>query len=197
MKILYLYANPCAMELAEFLKAQRHQVEICKGKLDPVWCAGQSFDLTVSYTYPYILTGETLSALRHNVVNIHNAYLPWNRGADPNLWSILEQTPRGVTLHYMSERLDGGDIIAQEIVPQQPDDTLHSSYYALDAAAKRLFKDAFAYYGYWPQMRKKQLGEGSYHSVKDGALMRALIRDYAMPAAEFRAAYRQATAQTP
>lgn len=188
MKILGLYRNPCAAELFHFLQEQ-HQVYLCTDRLSPEWCAKMDFDLTVSYTYPYILTTEILDVLHRNVVNLHNSFLPWNRGADPNLWSILEGTPRGVTLHYMSEHLDGGEIIAQCIVPLRPEDTLNSSYYQLDAAAKGLFQDAFLYYKDWPGMSKKALGKGSYHSVKDGACMRALITDYQMRISDFRASY--------
>ncbi len=41
-------------------------------------------------------------------------------------------------------------------------------------------------------MSKKALGTGSYHSVKDGACMRALITDYQMRASDFRASYYEA-----
>lgn len=186
MKILALYHNPCALELFDQLKRQSHEVYLCTERITSEWCTAQSFDLAVSYTYPYLLTGEVIRALHGNVVNLHNAYLPYNRGADPNLWSILEQTPRGVTLHYISEKLDGGDIIAQSIVPLCPDMTLHCSYYELDAAAKKLFAEAFLYYDFWPQLRKKQLGNGTYHSIKDGAFMKDYVQGYEISAAEFR-----------
>ena len=42
------------------------------------------------------------------------SYLPWNRGADPNFWSILEDTPKGVTIHIMDESIDTGDILYQK-----------------------------------------------------------------------------------
>lgn len=186
MKILALYHNPCALELFEQLKRQRHEVCLYTERIAPEWCAAREFDLAVSYTYPYLLTGEVIESLHGNAVNLHNAYLPYNRGADPNLWSILKQTPRGVTLHYISEKLDGGDIIAQSLVPLCPDMTLRSSYYELDAAAKKLFAEAFLYYSYWPQLRKKQLGAGTYHSIKDGAFMKAQVQDYNISADEFR-----------
>ena len=54
-----------------------------------------------------------LDRLPDRVVNLHIAYLPYNRGADPNLWSVLEDTPAGVSIHYVDEGVDTGDIIAQ------------------------------------------------------------------------------------
>ena len=120
MKILCLYNNECAAELFEWIKEQGHETICSSEKLKAQWCREQKFDLAVSYTYRYILTEEILLLLNQNVVNIHNAYLPWNRGADPNIWSIVDDTPRGVTLHYMDTSLDKGSIIAQKLVGKRP-----------------------------------------------------------------------------
>ena len=129
MKILCLYHNPRALELFRWIKGQGNQVILHTERLEPGWCGEQAFDLTISYTYRYILSGEILDALGGNVVNLHNSFLPFNRGADPNIWSILEGTPRGVTLHYMTAGLDKGSIIAQRLVGAcGPEATLASSY---------------------------------------------------------------------
>lgn len=40
-----------------------------------------------------------------------NIYLTFNKGVDPNMWSIFEGTSRGVTLHHMDAELDKGLII--------------------------------------------------------------------------------------
>lgn len=186
MRILCLYNNDCALELFDWLGAQGHDITLCAAQINPEWCGAQRFDLAVSYTYRYILTKEQLAALGYNVVNIHNSFLPWNRGADPNIWSIVDDTPRGVTLHYMEEGLDKGGIIAQELVPGEPGETLRSSYDALDRAAKRLFRSAFAYYHCWPEMKKVPSGTGSYHSLKDGERIKSMIDTYDLPVSEFK-----------
>lgn len=180
MKVLCLYNNECAVELYEWLQAQGHEILLCSDRLSATWCEEQQFDLAVSYTYRYILTRDQLAALKGNAVNLHNSFLPWNRGADPNIWSIIDGTPRGVTLHYMNEDLDKGYIIAQRFVPLKSEDTLASSYYALDKAAKDLFIEAFQFYPYWDEMKKKAIGRGSYHSSKDGELIKKSISSYDM-----------------
>lgn len=185
MKILGLYNNNCALELFQWLIDEGHEVILHQEKLNPAWCSVQNFSLTVSYTYRYILTQEIIDALNNNVVNIHNSLLPYNRGADPNLWSIAEQTPRGVTLHYIDARLDKGFIISQEILPYEDNDTLSTSYNNLDKAAKSMFKRAFKYYEFWPSMKKKALGAGTYHSLKDGAAMKSVITSYDLTIPEF------------
>lgn len=186
MKILGLFNNSCAVELFDWLELRGNEVVRYNEILSLEWCRLQRFELTVSYTYRHILTEEVLEALGGNVVNIHNSYLPWNRGADPNIWSILEGTPRGVTLHYMNAGLDKGDIIAQKLLGKAEAGTLQSSYDDLDQAAKELFKDAFVFYEEWPQMKKISLGGGSYHSVKDGEKIKRAIDSYDITIAEFR-----------
>lgn len=187
MKILCLYNNDCAIELFEWIREQGNEVIRCSEKLDVAWCKKHNFDLTVSYTYRYILKQDILSALNNNVVNIHNSYLPWNRGADPNIWSWLEGTPRGVTLHYMTSKLDGGDIITQKLVIDNGnEETLKSTYTALDIAAKQLFKEAFFYYDFWEEMKKKPSGKGSYHSLHDGEEIKKKIKSFDIRICDFK-----------
>lgn len=175
MKILCLYENACALPLFTWLEQRGHGVVLRKEKLDAAWCREQTFDLTVSYTYRHILTAEILEALGNNAVNLHNAYLPWNRGADPNIWSVLEGTPRGVSLHYIDTELDKGYLIAQQLVDIPQNATLRESYELLDCAAQALFRQAFCWYDYWPQMKKAALGRGTYHTVKDEQRFRLLL----------------------
>ena len=84
MKILGLYNNSCAISLFNWIKEQGNDVILVTERLDPVWCKEQNFELGISYTYRYILTDEILKDLNCQMINIHNSYLPWNRGADPN-----------------------------------------------------------------------------------------------------------------
>lgn len=186
MKILGLYNNELALELFQALQKQGHEVILWKEKLSAFWCKEQEFDLAVSYTYRYFILEDVINVLHGNVVNLHNSYLPWNRGADPNLWSIVERTPRGVSLHYVNAGLDKGDIIAQKLVCDTDEETLESSYLNLHRAALELFQEAFGVYPYWQDMRKKALGKGSYHSLKDGEQMKTVIDSYAMSIKEFR-----------
>lgn len=189
MKILCLYNNPCAVEMFEALREQGHEIVLMEEKLTAEWCREQQFDLAVSYTYRYILTAELLEALGNRAVNIHNSILPWNRGADPNIWSIVDRTPRGVTLHFMDAALDKGYIIAQKTVEDTDEETFTSSYNNLDRAAKELLAEMMPLYPYWESMKKQAMGKGSYHSVADGRVIKELIPSYDMKISEFRKIY--------
>ncbi len=188
MKILCLYGNDCAIELFDWIKEQGHETVLVSGELNEEWCRVNKFDLTVSYTYRNILSKEHIEALNNNVVNLHNSILPFNRGADPNLWSILDGTPRGSTLHYINEDVDKGDIIMQKLLVGENEkvETLKSSYDNLDRIAKDLFKEAFSCYEDWTQLRKKTRGKGSYHSKKDGERIKAFIRTFDIRISEFK-----------
>jgi len=58
----------------------------------------------------YLLTNEFLE--KHCVVNLHPAPLPINRGSHHSFWAIMEDEPMGATLHWITEGLDEGPIIA-------------------------------------------------------------------------------------
>lgn len=187
MKILGLYNNACALELFQWLESEGHSVVLWSERLDSSWCRSQDFDLAVSYTYRYIITEEVIHSLNDNVVNLHNSFLPFNRGADPNIWSIVERTPRGVSLHYIDSELDKGYIIAQSLVSDsESEETLASSYNNLDKAAKQLFKDSFRVYSFWPELKKKVVGKGTYHALKDSVRIKSVIDSYDILISEFR-----------
>jgi len=97
-------------------------------------------DLAVSFGYRHILKSSVLKSFKRPVVNLHISYLPWNRGADPNLWSFLEKTPSGVSIHQINEGIDTGPIYAQAQVHQDLGaDTLASSYKKLVEEIEKLF----------------------------------------------------------
>ena len=57
-------------------------------------------------------------------VNFHPALLPKNRGANPYFWSIyLNQKVSGLTLHFMDRKFDTGDIILQEAITIDENET--------------------------------------------------------------------------
>lgn len=186
MKLLCLYNGACALPLFAELEKQGHEIVLWSERLTHTWCIQQNFDLTISYTYRYILKKDVLQALGNNVVNLHNSFLPWNRGASPNLWSIIENTPTGVSLHFISEELDKGDIISQCIVPLEDEDTLQEAYNKLDRAAQQQFLKAFKFYPYWESLRKKATGEGSYHTVADTKPYLALVPSWDISIKKFK-----------
>ena len=72
-------------------------------------------ELIVVAAYGKILPPDILSLPRLGCVNVHSSLLPKYRGAAPINWAILNgENETGVTIMYMAEGLDTGDILAQE-----------------------------------------------------------------------------------
>ncbi|MDR3305893.1 MAG: methionyl-tRNA formyltransferase [Clostridiales Family XIII bacterium] len=75
-------------------------------------------DLIVAASYGKILPKEILVLPRLGCVNIHASLLPKYRGAAPVRWAIADgEEETGVTLIYMGEGLDDGDMIARRSIP--------------------------------------------------------------------------------
>ncbi len=177
MKICFLYGNSRALSLAEWLISEGHEVVTCSSKLETLSSQWKEVDMIVSFTYRYKLSEKVINEVGGKAVNIHISLLPWNRGADPNIWSWVDDTPKGVTLHYITDNLDSGDIITQRITIMSREETLESSCCKLMADAEQLFIESFPLHHHWNGMRKRAIGKGSYHCLADLKTIRAEI-DY-------------------
>lgn len=175
MNILYLWENEIAKGLGEWLSDQGNRVIFFKEPISVRMCEENDIELIVSYTYRYIISKDIIRFVKGNIVNLHISYLPWNRGANPNQWSWIENTPKGVSIHYIDELIDNGDIIAQEIVEMNENISLKESYTLLNCQIVELFKKIYPLYPFWTEMRKKPYGKGSYHAVKEFAVYQQII----------------------
>lgn len=80
--------------------------------------------LIVVAAYGRILPVDILELPPLGCINVHSSLLPKYRGAAPINWAILNgEDESGVTIMYMAEGLDTGDIIARETTPISLDDT--------------------------------------------------------------------------
>ena len=94
-------------------------------------------DTFVVIAYGCFLPPEVLSLPRLLCINVHASLLPKYRGAAPIQWAIIQgEEWTGVSIIQMNTRMDAGDIITQEKVKIEPDDTaaaLRSRMAALSA----------------------------------------------------------------
>jgi methionyl-tRNA formyltransferase len=70
--------------------------------------------LILSFIWPYIIKNDYLKLVKYGVVNAHAGYLPYERGVHSYVYSILRNHPKGVTIHFMNNLVDGGRIIKQK-----------------------------------------------------------------------------------
>ncbi len=82
-------------------------------------------DIVVTAAFGQILPKALLDAPPLGCINVHASLLPKYRGGAPIHQAILDgQTKTGITIMYMAEKLDAGDIISQrEIVIEEDDHT--------------------------------------------------------------------------
>lgn len=125
-------------------------------------------DIVVSVGYDHLVPETVLDVPEHGCVNLHPSYLPYNRGKSPNVWSIVEGTPAGVTLHYMDADFDTGEIIARREVETGFGDTGKDLHRRLEEAQFELFTDS------WPDIAagdvdtiSQSSDDGTSHTVDD------------------------------
>ncbi|MDP6561553.1 MAG: formyltransferase family protein, partial [Candidatus Peribacteraceae bacterium] len=103
-------------------------------------------DMGISLFFDYILKKEFIDIFPSGCINLHPAYLPFNRGSYPNVYAITDGTPAGATLHYIDEGIDSGDVITRKEVTIEPTDTGKTLYGKLEDACVGLFTDT------WPKL---------------------------------------------
>lgn len=84
-------------------------------------------ELIVVAAYGKILPKRILELPKLGCINVHSSLLPRYRGAAPINWAILNgDEVTGVTIMYMAEGLDTGDIISQRETPIDPNETVET-----------------------------------------------------------------------
>jgi len=84
-------------------------------------------DLVVSLACPQKLSPALLGVPAHGAINLHGALLPRYQGIFPSFWVLAKgERETGITVHWMDEKLDHGDVLIQRRVAIEPGDTVHS-----------------------------------------------------------------------
>jgi|10_taG_2_1085330.scaffolds.fasta_scaffold31050_2 methionyl-tRNA formyltransferase len=163
MRVLFLGYSDC--DLLNFLK-DRCDVRQTEEKISLESIIAYAPDIIISYGYRNIIAKDVIDHFSGRILNLHISYLPWNRGVFPNIWSIIDDTPKGVTIHMIDEGIDTGDIIFQKIIALSEDDTLSSSYQKLRENVENLFIDNWEKIKQLDFERKKQEPGGTFHLKK-------------------------------
>ena len=80
-------------------------------------------ELIVVAAYGKILPEELLNYPKYGSINVHSSLLPKYRGAAPINWAILNgEAETGVSIMYMAEELDAGDVILTAKTPIDPEE---------------------------------------------------------------------------
>jgi len=169
MDIVFLGMNEAGQEVLQWLKKDKTDVEVkkvIKNKEQIKQIEKIRPDLVVSSGFKHIIPKELINIPEKGIVNLHPSYLPYNRGAHPYIWPLINDTPAGVSIHFMTESLDQGPIIARKKVDKKPIDNSKTLRDRLMREQAELFKQS------WEKIlegkaKSQDIEKGSVNRKKD------------------------------
>jgi phosphoribosylglycinamide formyltransferase-1 len=95
--------------------------------------------------YMRLLSAEFIAAFRGRILNIHPSLLPSFPGLNAQAQALSYGVKwTGCTVHFVDETLDGGAVIAQQVVAVEDDDTVETLSARILVAEHRLYAEALA-----------------------------------------------------
>jgi len=123
-------------------------------------------DLIISFGYRKIINKKKLKLSKRPILNLHISYLPFNRGSDPNFWSFIENTPKGVTIHEINEKVDMGYVVFRKKIffKKKKDLTFKKTHEILIKEIEKLFIKNYKKIISGKYLKKKLNSRGTYHN---------------------------------
>jgi len=84
------------------------------------------FDYIFTLGFGEIFKKEFINASSGKIINFHPGLLPENCGSDPNISSLISGNKGGVSLHYIDEGIDSGEVILKKEIMLSSDETYNS-----------------------------------------------------------------------
>lgn len=159
MRILLLGPHTRLLEKA----LENHELLRTESPISSESLKEHSIDLAISFGFQHIISPPVLDQFEGRAFNIHISLLPWNRGRDPNFWSWLENTPKGVSIHQIVAGVDTGPLVAQEETEMGKCETLKTSYQSLMNTAVHLFSRLSERLLAWEYETTPQQGQVTSH----------------------------------
>ena len=177
--------HPTYNMFREFTKS-RHQNFIEYDRLDSpeliTTIKDLKVDIGVVCSFNNRLPKIFLDSIKDGILNIHPSLLPKYRGGNPYSWVIINnEKETGVTIHYMSENFDEGDVVLQEKVPLLQNETMGTIFNKTNNIGCRMLLQALVHYeknGTLPRFKQPDGEFVKAPNINDAEL----IIDYTKPA---------------
>ena len=195
--ILFATNNANTEELYRWLSEREPKVYRIENKLTPEAVEQMAPSFIISFNYRHMIPEEVLRRMPGRVINLHTSLLPYNRGSNPNFFSFLYDTPKGVTIHLVDRGLDTGDLLCQrEITFDEEKETFASSYDRLLLEIADLFRENWEKIKRGDVVPRRQEGEGSFHRMRElTAIREQMPFTWFETVANFKRRYREAEAR--
>ncbi len=120
-------------------------------------------DLGVVASFNKKLPKELLQLTKDGFINLHPSKLPHYRGANPYSHVIINgEEESAITLHYMDENFDTGDIISQYCFSLDLNETMGTLFYRTNLMCASMLYEALDYYETHEFPRRPQPTDGEY-----------------------------------
>jgi methionyl-tRNA formyltransferase len=107
------------------------------------WIEKHRPELIIVYSMSQLLKSEIIDIPKHGIINLHPSYLPEYRGPNPVFWQYYDYILNpGVTVHYVDEGEDTGDIIVQDRFLIKSGESLQEFYKKLYPIGIKLLMNA-------------------------------------------------------
>lgn len=129
-------------------------------------------DLGIMFWWTKLLGEHLRTFPRQGFINTHPSLLPYNAGAMANVWTFIDDTPYGATIHQVCAGVDDGPILAQNPIEKTWEDTENTLYH------KVLFQLQELFFGLYPKLRRgeatptpQEMRLRTFHTFKESAAL--------------------------
>jgi methionyl-tRNA formyltransferase len=183
--------SPTPEQLMPFIDTDIDEIVLLNEKITLQFCRDNAVQFLISYNYRHMIQRDVLDYVFSNSINLHTSYLPFNRGSHPVLWSVLEDTPMGVSIHQIDQGLDTGPLLVQKrIISFNPNLTLRQLHYQVNQELIFLFSQN------WENIKNgtcepvPQNNQGTFHKKTDSDDFLSLLdKSWDTPIYEAKQAY--------
>ncbi len=125
--------------------AVKHDIKVCqpvKIRTEYDFLNEIDFDIIITAAYGQIIPKEVLDMPKLGCINVHGSLLPKLRGGAPIHKSILYgHKETGITIMYMAEKMDAGNMISKKVLPILDEDTVGTLHDKMSLAGMELLMD--------------------------------------------------------
>lgn len=168
LKIYFLGYSKKKTRIINFLNKKKFKVKTLHNRVLNQKNARDA-DLIISFGYKKIIHKKILRLTKRPIINLHMSFLPYNRGAHPNFWSFVDNTPKGISIHEIDEKIDMGRLILRRKIKFRKikEHTFKSTYEILFKEIENLFFKNFKKILNKNYSSIKLIAKGTFHKKMD------------------------------